>query len=74
MLKLISCISLFKIQEDVNIIAVDWQQGAIGPDYLTAVHNVSPCGLKISIFSLKNKINPELSHCIGHSLGNNKKN
>ena len=53
----------------MNVIAVDWKIGAAAPNYFAAVDNVKICGFNISIFALKNKMNPGLVHCIGHSLG-----
>ncbi|CAF0758403.1 unnamed protein product [Brachionus calyciflorus] len=56
---------------DVNVIIIDWSEGAVAPDYITAKDNTKIVGKKISEFLFMNDINPSKVHCIGHSLGKN---
>ncbi|RNA11919.1 pancreatic triacylglycerol lipase, partial [Brachionus plicatilis] len=54
---------------DVNVIAIDWSEGAAAPNYLAAKDNTRIVGHKISQFLRNNQIDPKKVHCIGHSLG-----
>ena len=56
----------------MNVILIDWREAVVLPNYLTAVENVKTCGSKIASFIIKNRLNPRLIHCIGHSLGTKK--
>ncbi|CAF0968787.1 unnamed protein product [Brachionus calyciflorus] len=54
---------------DYNIIVVDWEKGASGPNYLAASSNVVITGQKMADFIRESNINASTVHCIGHSLG-----
>ncbi|XP_073976431.1 inactive pancreatic lipase-related protein 1-like [Rhodnius prolixus] len=55
-------------KEDTNVISVDWQKGATGPNYLQAIANLRIVGAQIS--SLLSQIRPTGDvHLIGQSLG-----
>ena len=54
---------------DFNVIGVDWRQGAVGPNYISAAHHTLECGEKIANFIKETKIDSKTIHCIGHSLG-----
>ncbi|NWR78135.1 LIPR3 protein, partial [Centropus unirufus] len=58
--------------ENINCIAVDWQDGAKGT-YISAVNNIRVIGAEIAYFikTLQNifKYSPSVIHIIGHSLG-----
>ena len=60
---------LNKIKENVNVICIDWKEGAASPNYFSAVKNVRIAGEKTASFIVSNLINPKKVHCIGHSLG-----
>lgn len=56
-------------KEDANIIVVDWEKGAVAPNYFGAVVNAKTTGLKVGEFISAAGINTANIHCIGHSLG-----
>ena len=60
---------ILSFQENVNVIVIDWKEGAAAPNYFAAASNVKICGSKIASFIVNNQLNPKLIHCIGHSLG-----
>ena len=53
----------------MNVIVVDWEQGAVAPDYFKATDNVKIVGPKVADFIKNANINAANVHCIGHSLG-----
>ena len=55
----------FNFQENVNIIVIDWKEGALMPNYLAAAANTKIVGVKIANFILKNRLDPKKIHCIG---------
>ncbi|CAH0383946.1 unnamed protein product [Bemisia tabaci] len=59
-------------KKDVNVLIVDWSEGAAPPKYLLAVSNTRVVAREISrvlrYFS-KQGANLSETHCIGHSLG-----
>ncbi|XP_025077996.1 pancreatic lipase-related protein 2-like [Pomacea canaliculata] len=60
------------LTQNVNIIAVDWQQGAKGPNYYQATANTRVVGNYIAtLILLFEKLGVPMSsvHVIGHSLG-----
>lgn len=57
------------LKYDVNVIAIDWSEGAAAPNYLSATENTKIVGKKIAQFIRNNEIDPKKIHCIGHSLG-----
>lgn len=62
-------IKILLIKKNLNVINVDWKEGAKGPNYFTAVENVEVVGKKVGQFIKDAKIDPSKVHCIGHSLG-----
>lgn len=56
-------------REDSNVIVVDWESGAVAPNYLSAANNAKEVGRQLGKFIQTSNINPQLVHCIGHSLG-----
>ena len=54
---------------DVNVISVDWEDGAAAPNYPKAVSNARVVGTKIADFVKVSGIDLTHVHCIGHSLG-----
>lgn len=54
---------------DVNVIMVNWKQGAQAPDYFSAASNTRQVGEKIAKFITDSRITTSRVHCIGHSLG-----
>ncbi|XP_049806275.1 probable phospholipase A1 magnifin isoform X2 [Schistocerca nitens] len=57
---------------DANILAVDWQRGAAGPSYATAVANTELVGRQLALLLLhmiQSGIQPSQIHVIGFSLG-----
>ncbi|RNA40557.1 pancreatic lipase-related 2-like [Brachionus plicatilis] len=61
--------NFLKVEKYLNVINVDWKDGAKGPNYFTAVENVEIAGNKVGSFIKEAKIDPSKVHCIGHSLG-----
>lgn len=59
---------LLKIH-DVNVIMVNWKQGAQAPDYFSAASNTRKVGEEIAKFITDSKMTTSRVHCIGHSLG-----
>ncbi|RNA41178.1 inactive pancreatic lipase-related 1-like, partial [Brachionus plicatilis] len=57
------------IFDDVNVIMVNWKEGAKAPDYYNAFTNVREVAQKIADFVQQGKIDLSKVHCIGHSLG-----
>lgn len=61
------------LQEDVNVIAVDWEKGADTKDYNQAAANTRVVGALIAqlVVSLRKYagVQPKHVHLIGHSLG-----
>jgi hypothetical protein len=53
----------------MNVIMVDWKEGAVGPDYYEAHLNTKVTGEKTAQFIYKSGVDPATVHCIGHSLG-----
>lgn len=65
------CSHIF-VQEDSNVIFVDWEKGAAGPAYALAAANTQLIGRQLAILitdmvTLKN--DPDRIHIIGFSLG-----
>ncbi|KAK4874998.1 hypothetical protein RN001_011420 [Aquatica leii] len=57
---------------DCNVIIVDWETGAKGPQYANAAANTEVVGRQLGILLLhmiKNGLQPDLLHLIGFSLG-----
>ncbi|XP_047103185.1 pancreatic lipase-related protein 2-like isoform X1 [Schistocerca piceifrons] len=57
---------------DANILVVDWQRGAAGPSYATAVANTELVGRQLALLLLhmiQSGIQPSQIHVIGFSLG-----
>lgn len=67
--------SLIKIKKellkiyDLNVIVVEWSEGAQPPNYFSAASNTRKVAEKIANFIDKNAIDGSKVHCIGHSLG-----
>ena len=65
---------LFILQEDVNVICVDWSAGAADPNYVRAAVNTRLVGKQFAILidsinrHFKTNINGK-THIIGFSLG-----
>jgi pimeloyl-ACP methyl ester carboxylesterase len=55
--------------QNINVIAVDWQEGAKGPNYIAAKDNAIKTGKRLNAFIKECKIPPKKIYCIGHSLG-----
>jgi pancreatic triacylglycerol lipase len=56
-------------EKDVNVFIVDWGDGAMNKDYLTAVFNMRITAQRLADFIKNSGIDPLNVHCIGHSLG-----
>ncbi|XP_070190067.1 pancreatic lipase-related protein 2-like isoform X2 [Littorina saxatilis] len=52
-----------------NVIAVDWEQGAKGPNYFQAAANARVVGAQIATLIKTLGVGPANVHLIGHSLG-----
>lgn len=60
------------VLQHVNVIAVDWAQGAAGPNYFQAAANTRVVGAEIATLILTAGslgVTPSRFHIIGHSLG-----
>ncbi len=61
------------MQEDVNIITVDWSDGADELNYMKSVQNIRVVGREVAnlIKLMQNQVGmePARVHLIGHSLG-----
>ena len=60
------------MQDDINVIFIDWEKGAAGPSYAVAAANTQLIGrqlalLLMDIITLSTK--PESIHIVGFSLG-----
>lgn len=68
-------LSLIKIKtellkaEDLNVIVVEWADGARPPNYFAAAGNTRIVAEKTAKFITENQISNSKVHCIGHSLG-----
>ena len=51
------------------MILIDWEAGAVAPNYLKAVDNAKNVGRQVGQFIQSANIDPMNVHCIGHSLG-----
>jgi hypothetical protein len=56
-------------KSDLNVILVDWKDGAAAPDYPKARDNVRVAGKKVNDFFRATRIDPKTIYCVGHSLG-----
>lgn len=60
------------IQEDANVIFVDWEKGAAGPAYALAAANTQLIGRQLAILIMDMvalNSDPDRIHLIGFSLG-----
>ena len=57
------------INNDVNLISVDWKDGAAPPNYPKAASNTRLTARGIADFLKSSGIDQTQVHCIGHSLG-----
>ena len=53
----------------MNVILVDWRDGADDPNYIKAAENVAVCGGKVNQFLRDVKLDTKTIYCVGHSLG-----
>ncbi|CAF2124099.1 unnamed protein product [Rotaria magnacalcarata] len=58
-----------KMNENLCVIAIDWEQGAREINFITAVSNADIAGQHLAEFIQNNLIDPKRLHCIGFSLG-----
>lgn len=56
-------------ENDVNVFIVDWGDGAMNKDYLTAVFNMRITAQSLANFIKFSGLDALNVHCIGHSLG-----
>ncbi|RNA22544.1 pancreatic triacylglycerol lipase [Brachionus plicatilis] len=54
---------------DVNVIVVEWGEGARPPNYFSAAANTKKVGEKMADFINEAGLDGSKIHCIGHSLG-----
>lgn len=50
----------------MNVIVVDWENGAAMPNYNKASLNIRVVGIELGSFIHKNNIDPKKIHCIGN--------
>lgn len=53
------------MKENLNVIVVDWKDGALMPNYLNAASNTQVVAAKVALFIRDNQIDPKRVHCIG---------
>ncbi|CAF0852208.1 unnamed protein product [Adineta ricciae] len=58
-----------KTQENLCVVAIDWEKGAREANFITAVGNADVAGRHLAEFIQDNHIEPKRLHCIGFSLG-----
>lgn len=66
-------LSVFSFQEEANVICVDWEKGAILPNYVKATANTRVVGKQVAML-LKglvenNGLQLKTTHLVGFSLG-----
>lgn len=62
----------YYLQEDANIVLVDWQKGAAGPSYISAAANTQLVGRQLALLlmdMMSMGLDPSHVHIIGFSLG-----